>query len=213
MAGGQPEGGSWQRPPLKCLNGRRPVDSRQTLSPAVGAPLSASRMLPPPPRAARGPVPLAAGFRPLSPAEGLTRAPRPRGPLLTPAARGLVAAAGLSPSPHTLSPRPRPPGARQRLGRRACSPPQANKSLGRDRAPRPALPIGPRTLLAGGVILPKVQTVPLGHPRTPKANAWEGRKKRDSGGLIRTGEARCSTRGDPHPSRHHSPLAAARTRS
>lgn len=109
MAGGQPEGGSWQRPPLKCLKGRRPVVSRQTLSPAVGAPLSASGLLPPPPRATRGPVPLAAVFRPLSPAEGLTRAPRSRGPLLTPAARGLVAAAGLSPSPHTL---PAPTAAR-----------------------------------------------------------------------------------------------------
>lgn len=54
---------------------------------------------------------MATRFRPLSPAAGLTRAPRPRGPLLTPAARGLVATTGLSPWPHTLGPRPSRPTA------------------------------------------------------------------------------------------------------
>lgn len=140
----------------------------------------------PGPPAARCPWPRGSGRPP--PAAGLTRAPRPR------AARSSRPPPAASWPPRASRPRrtpsgPRPPGRpalRQRRGCRACSPPPANKSPGRDRAPRPALPIGPRTLLAGGVILPKVQPMPLGHPRTP-----------ESGRLGRKGEERLQQR-DPH---------------
>lgn len=140
----------------------------------------------PGPPAARCPWPRGSGRPP--PAAGLTRAPRPR------AARSSRPPPAASWPPQASRPRrtpsgPRPPGRpalRQRRGCRACSPPPANKSPGRDRAPRPALPIGPRTLLAGGVILPKVQPMPLGHPRTP-----------ESGRLGRKGEERLQQR-DPH---------------
>lgn len=53
-----------------------------------------------------------------------------------------------------------------------------NKARAAASRPRPGLPIGPRTLLAGGVILPQVQPVPLGHLRTLQARGFEGRRKR-----------------------------------
>ena len=52
-----------------------------------------------------------------------------------------------------------------------------NKARALASRPRPGLPIGPRTLLAGGVILPQVQPVSLRHFRTLRAGGYEGRKK------------------------------------
>lgn len=103
MAGGQAEGGSWQRPLLKCLNGRRPCASRQTVRPEVGSPLSPNRQLQPPP----GTVPLVTGFRLRASREHRGLAARSS----RPPPRGLVATAGLSPWPHTLGPHPGRPMA------------------------------------------------------------------------------------------------------
>lgn len=60
-----------------------------------------------------------------------------------------------------------------------------NKARAAASRPRPGLPIGPRTLLAGGVILPQVQPVPLGHLRTLRAGGYEGRRKKRSRRLYR----------------------------
>ena len=48
-----------------------------------------------------------------------------------------------------------------------------NKARALASRPRPGLPIGPRTLLAGGVILPQVQPVSLRHFRTLRAGGYE----------------------------------------
>lgn len=165
MAGGQAEGGSWQRLLLKRLNGRRPSVSRQTVRPEVGSPLSPNGQLPPPPGAAPGAVPLATRFR--------LRASREH--------RGLAARSSRPPPAASWPPQASRPGrthsARAPAGRQQTKtrlpgllPAISQQSPSRDCAPRPVLPIGPRTLLAGGVILPQVQPVPLGHPRTPRAD-------------------------------------------
>lgn len=88
-----------------------------------------------------------------------------------------------------------------------------NKARAAASRPRPGLPIGPRTLLAGGVILPQVQPVPLGHLRTLRAGGYERRRKKEAGGCIGTVEGSYLTLEDPHPSRYNSLHRAAGTRS
>lgn len=96
--------------------------------------------------------------------------------------RGLAARSSRPPPAASWPPQASRPGpthsARAPAGRRQTKtrlpgllPATNQQSPSRDCAPRPVLPIGPRTLLAGGVILPQVQPMPLGHPRTPRADA------------------------------------------
>lgn len=170
MAGGQAEGGSWQRPLLKCLNGRRPSVSRQTVAPR------SARLYPQADSSRRRPGP-PMGQCPWPP--GSSRSPRLRA---SHEYRGLAARSSRPPPAASWPPQASRPGrthsARAPAGRWQTKtrlpgllPATSQQSPSRDCAPRPVLPIGPRTLLAGGVILPQVQPMPLGHLRTPRADA------------------------------------------
>lgn len=166
-------------------------------------------------------ITLAAPSPTISPAPGLTREPRPRGPWFALACSPRSDSRMARPEEETPS-WPRQASPPSRLGRAAAAPhtspcalagPNAwscaalpdrplasraqretkgrassrhwpaprrdpNKAQAAASRPRPGLPIGPRTLLAGGVILPEVQPVPLGHFRTLRTGGYEGRKKR-----------------------------------
>lgn len=176
MAGGQAEGGSWQRPLPKRLNGRRPLRlppnsaPRGRLASLPQADSARRRRRPGPPT---GAVPLAIRFRP--------RASREH--------RGLAARSARRPPAVSWPPQAPRPGrthsARAAAGRGQTKarrpgllPATSQQSPSRDCAPRPGLPIGPRTLLAGGVILPQIQPMPLGHPRTPRSGRL-GRKEEE----------------------------------
>lgn len=163
MAGGQAEGGSWQRPLLKCLNGRRPFVSRQTVRPEVGSPLSSPKT-DSARRRPRGqcPWPSGSGCGPHASTEASRPAPHAR--------RSAASWPPQAARPGRTHSARAPAGRRQTKARQpGLLPATIQQSPSRDCAPRPGLPIGPRTLLAGGEILPQVQPMPLGHPRTPRS--------------------------------------------